>query len=99
VRALGRLWRGELPLDAAFWNWAVIGGLLVNISTTIAFYVLIMNGRPVPAFAIGYALSISYNIMAAVGVWRAADRHTGSPRHAAWARWSAVVLLGLLSMT
>lgn len=98
VRALGRLWRGELPLDAAFWNWAVIGGLIVNISTTAAFYALVMNGWPVPAFAIGYVLSIAYNILAAVGVWRAADRYTGPPLHAAWGRWVALALLGGLSL-
>ncbi|NKC34379.1 hypothetical protein [Falsiroseomonas selenitidurans] len=82
MRRLGALWRGDLPLEVAFWRWAVVGGLVVNLSTSVLFLVLIMQGQPLAALVVGYALSVPYNILATVGVWRSAGRFSG-PRH--WA--------------
>ena len=59
IRPLRRLWRGELPLAEAFWLWAVLGAI----------------GYALAAWIAGYALSIPYNILALVGVWRSADRY------------------------
>ena len=59
---LYRLWRGELALANAFWNWAVFGGLLINVASSALFLFLIMNDRPVSAFIAGYAPTIPYNI-------------------------------------
>jgi hypothetical protein len=93
------LWRGELPLEVAFWRWAVVGGLVVNLSTSVLFLVLIMQGWTVAAFIIGYACSVPYNILAGVGVWRSAAHYAG-PRHwAEAARLTAVIGLTLLSLT
>jgi hypothetical protein len=66
---IGRLWRGDLPLDVAFWNWAVIGGLLVNIVTSVVFFLLLKSGQPLLAVVVGYVLSVPYNVLAMVGVW------------------------------
>lgn len=99
MRRLAALWRGELPLAAAFWDWAVIGGLLVNISTSLAFYALILHGQAIPAFVIGYVCSVPYNILATVGVWRAAGRFEGPPAWATAARGVTVVLMAVLSLT
>jgi len=85
---LSALWLGNLPLEVAFWKWAVIGGLGVNMSTSLAFLVLIMQGQPLAAFVVGYVLSVPYNIVATVGVWRSADRFSG-PRH--WADLARIV--------
>lgn len=95
--AAGRLWRGEAPLDVAFWNWAVIGGLLVNIGTSIGFFVLMQAREPVAALLVGYGLSLPYNALAAVGVWRSAARFAGPPHLASLAKW--VALLGLLVLS
>ncbi len=88
MRRLRALWRGDLPLEDAFWKWAVIGGLAVNLSTSVLFLVLIMQGQPLAALVVGYAFSVPYNILAAVGVWRSAGRFSG-PRH--WADAARIV--------
>ena len=46
MERLRALWTGELALGDAFWTWAVLGGLLVNISTSVLFLVLIMLDHP-----------------------------------------------------
>ena len=94
-----RLWRGELPLVNAFWDWAVIGMLAVNLSTTFLFFVLLSQGWTLAAFAVGYAFSVSYNLLVAVGLWRAAGRYDGAPRWARLARGYAVLVLPLVSLT
>ncbi|MGK7870920.1 hypothetical protein [Falsiroseomonas sp. E2-1-a20] len=88
MRRLHALWLGNLPLEVAFWKWAVIGGLAVNITTSVLFLVLIMQSQPLAAVFVGYALSVPYNIVAAVGVWRSAGRFSG-PRH--WADLARLV--------
>lgn len=99
MTALIRLWRGELPLPQAFWNWAVLGGLAINGSTTILFLVLLMNGQTAAAFVAGYAFSVPYNIITTVGVWRSAGRYEGERRWADLARAVTVVGMTLLSLT
>jgi hypothetical protein len=97
--ALLRLWRGDYPLGEAFWTWAVLVGLLVNISTSIGFLWLVMAGQTAAAFVIGYLCSIPYNIVAAVGVWRSAGRPDADPRWAGPARLAAVLGMTILSLT
>ncbi|WP_191085555.1 hypothetical protein [Roseococcus microcysteis] len=99
MRAALRLWRGEAPLDVAFWNWAVISALVVNITTTIGFFLLFKEGQILAAYLVGYGMSLPYNLLALVGVWRSAARYAGPPFHAALARWAATLLLAVLSAT
>ena len=96
---LGELWRGELPLNEAFWKWAVTVGLIVNASSTILFLVLITLDQPWAALLVGYALTVPYNFVAVVGVWRSAARHHGSSVHADLARGASVILMAVLSVT
>lgn len=96
---IGRLWRGEVELGSAFWNWAVLGGLLVNVASTLCFLFLIMTDRPIVALAVGYGLSVPYNVLATVGVWRSADRYAGERRWAEAAKAATVVGMALLSVT
>lgn len=97
--ALLRLWRGELPLADAFWTWAVLVGLLVNITTSILYLWLIMAGQPVAVLVAVYVAPIPYNIVAGVGVWRSAGRPDADPRWAGPARLVAVLGLIVLSVT
>lgn len=99
MNKLQRLWRGDIALADAFWNWAVIGGLIVNLTSSGLFLWLLTVERPVLAFLAGYALSIPYNIIVAAGVWRAADRHTGDRRWAEAARIITLSAMILLSVT
>jgi hypothetical protein len=93
------LWRGELPLGDAFWTWAVLGGLIVNVSTSVAFLALISADMTWPAMIIGYGCSVPYNIVVLVGVWRAAARHPGPVVQADLARGASALLMTVLSLT
>lgn len=99
LNAIGRLWRGEMPLLDAFWNWAVFGGLVVNITTSLLFLLLITQGQAAAALLVGYGLSVPYNILVAVGVWRSAARDPGPPARAGLIRTVTLVGLLLLSVT
>ncbi len=93
-----RLWRGELPLGEAFWSWAVLGGVLVNLTTTIVFLWLVMAGQTVPAYLVGYGIALPYNLVATVGTLRSAARADADPRWAGPARTAVILLMILLSL-
>lgn len=95
---LVRLWRGELPLRQVFWNWVVFGGLAVNLSTTFGFLMLIAFDRPWLALLVGYGLSLPYNLLVLVAIWRSADRQRESPAMAELYRWVSAAGLVVLSM-
>lgn len=94
-----RMWRGELVLDDAFWNWAVFGGLIVNVTSSVAFLFLIVADRHAAAAVIGYVFSVPYNIAVVVGVWRSAARFDGDQRRADLARIATLVGMVILSVT
>jgi hypothetical protein len=96
---LRALWLGELPLGEAFWTWAIGIGLLVNLTTTALFLALITVDQVWAALFVGYALSVPYNIVAVVGVWRSAARYQGQAGHADLARIATVIVMLALSVT
>lgn len=95
--ALSRLWSGGLPLGEAFWTYAVVGGLAVNLITSLLFLILVSADWLLAALVVGYGLSVPYNVVALVGVWRAAERHEGEPALAKSAR--IVTLIGMILLT
>jgi hypothetical protein len=99
MRKLRALWSGDLPLGEAFWTFAIGIGLLVNLSTTALFLALITADRPWAALFVGYVLSVPYNVVALVGVWRSAARYQGTRVHADLARIVTPVVMLLLSLT
>ncbi|MDG3042416.1 hypothetical protein [Roseicyclus marinus] len=99
MRVIGDLWRGNLPLGDAFWNWAVLGGLVVNVSTSLGFLWLITIDQPLLALVVGYGLSLPFNLVATMGVWRAAARHDGPRIQADLARIAVLVWMGALSLS
>lgn len=92
MNAFARLWRGELPLGDAFWNWAVFGGVIVNGITSGLFYALLVDDRVLLAFIAGYPLSVPYNLVVTVGVWRSASRHPDRT----WAEAAKIVTLSAM---
>lgn len=98
MRKLKFLWRGELPLGEAFWTWAVTIGLAVNMSSVMLLLTLITLNAPEVFFLVCTALSLPYNILAIVGVWRAANHYSGPDLHADLARAASFMLLALLSL-
>ena len=98
MKKLRSLWLGKLPLVEAFWTWAVSVGLLVNVTTSVLFLALITVDRPWAALLFGYALSVPYNLVAAVGVWRSAAHHEGPAGHAELARIVTLIVMLLLTL-
>ncbi len=99
MNSLRRLWRGELALADAFWTWAVLGGLAINVATSALLLFLILADRPISAFIVGYAPSVPYNVIVSVGVWRSAERYAGERRWADLARIVTIIGMVLLSVT
>jgi hypothetical protein len=95
---LAALWKGEIPLGQAFWEYAIAYGTIANIVATAAAIVAAAAGLP-DAVAIGLFLTpIPYIITAVVGVMRSADKYRGPRQHAALAKmaviaWGAVMVL------
>lgn len=92
------LWRGEIALGDAFWTWAVFGGLMVNVSTGLLLLVLIMLDQVWLALIIGKGLSLPFNLLVVVGVWRAAVRYDGPGFQADLARGTVLVMMIILSV-
>lgn len=94
-----RLWLGCLPLADAFWTWAVLGGLVVNLASSALCLWLVVVDRPVVALAVGYLPSVPYNVVVCVGVWRAAARYQGPREWANLARAVTLVAMLVFSLT
>jgi hypothetical protein len=99
MNRLSRLWRGEIALPDAFWNWAVLGGLAINVASSALFLFLVTAGQPILALIAGYAPSVPYNVIVSVGVWRSAESYGGERRWADLARIVTIAGMVLLSVT
>ena len=86
LQRLRALWRGELPLEVAFWHYAIYYGLIINVIATTMSVVLLLVDAPI-ALAVGvHLVPLPYSVVTAVGVWRSAERHGGKGRFAHFAR-------------
>ena len=56
-------------------------------------------GRPWKALVVGYGMSVPYNVLATVGVWRSAARYEGEAGHADLARMVTAVVMLVLTVT
>lgn len=83
---LKELWRGEMPLAMAFWHYAIFYGLIFNVVATAMALVLVVLEVPIAIAIAVHLLPVPYTIVAMVGVWRSADRHTGQDNMATFAR-------------
>jgi hypothetical protein len=96
---LRALWAGELPLGEAFWTFAIGIGLLIYLVTGALFLALLSIDRPWAALFVGHVLTLPYNIVALVGVWRSAGRYQGAAVVADCARIVTLVVMLLFSLT
>lgn len=99
MKSLRALWRGEMPLADAFWIWTVTVGLAVNLVTSALFVALMTNDRVFEALVAGYVPSLPYNLVASVGLLRAAARYDGPALNADLARGAGLLLMAVLSFT
>ena len=88
-----------MPLDTAFWSYAVMGGVAVNVLTSFAFMILVVADKPVAGFIVGYGLSLPYNLIAIMGVCRAAAQDDADPAKAKLYPFVTIAGMVLLSVT
>ena len=99
MKKLRALWSGHLPLSEAFWTWVIAIGLPLNLATSVASLALISADQPWTALAAGYMVSVPYNVLVTVGVWRSAAIHEGDRQHAELARAVTAGLMLVLTVT
>lgn len=97
IDKLKSLWAGEVPLPEAFWQYAVVYGLLVNFVATCLSLILAVAGASPWVYVAVFFLPTPYNVLATVAVWRSAERYEGPRKWADLAR--AVTLIGMLLLT
>jgi hypothetical protein len=98
MRLLRALWKGQLPLVQAFWEFAVVYVALANLCATIAAFAVVAADLPA-ALALGvFLLPVPYLIVAVVGVWRSAAAYAGPQHWATLARAASVLWGGLLAV-
>jgi hypothetical protein len=73
------LWYGRLPLHVAFWKHAVAYGLALNVVANGVMLLLFALETPAALAIAVHFLPVPYLILAAGGVWRSAERFSGSP--------------------
>ena len=89
--AVVALWKGEVPLDQAFWGYAVVYGTIINIVATAAAIAAVAADLP-DAVGIGlFLIPVPYILIAVVGVVRSANRYQGPPKWAGLAKVAVVV--------
>ena len=93
-----RLWAGEVPLVRAFWDFAVIYGLLVNVLADLLLFALLANDAHIALLVFAFVLPIPYNVLVLVAVWRSAGRYEGPQRWMDWARVGIIFWMPLLTI-
>jgi hypothetical protein len=86
LQRLGELWRGQLPLEIAFWHYAIYYGLVINLVATTVSVILLLQDAPIAWVVAVHLLPVPYSVMTAFGVWRSADRYQGRRNFAAFTR-------------
>lgn len=90
MQRLKLLWQGHLPLEMAFWQYAIFYGLIFNVLATGCALVLVVLDVPIAIAVVVHLLPLPYSIMVMAGVWRSADRFPGPDKIAILARVSVV---------
>jgi hypothetical protein len=93
------LWKGELPLAVAFWHYAIVWGLVINIVTSVMTMAVVLADAPAWVLVPVYLLPTPYNILVLVGVWQSAARYEGPRKWADLARLVTLVEMAVLTVT
>jgi hypothetical protein len=90
---LKALWRGDIPLGQAFWEYAIAYGTSANIAATMAAVAAVAAGLP-DVVSVGlFLIPVPYILIAVVGVIRSAKSYQGPGMLAVLAR-AAVIIWG-----
>ncbi len=90
---MNALWRGELPVAMAFWRYLVIYGLPINLAASLAMLLAFAASVPAGFAVLLHLLPLPYNTLAAVGVWRSADRQAGARNAELWKLAAVAIFL------
>lgn len=95
---VANLWLGRVPLARAFWGYAIVGGLIINLYATLLELAVVASGGP-PALAAALHLApIPWIVLVAVGVWRSAGHLSVDAANRALARGATVAWSLLLAI-
>lgn len=94
---IGRLWRGDVGLASAFWEYTIVLGTFAHVVTTGLAYGAFVAGAPLWIAAVVFLLAAPYTLLVTVGVWRSAERYRG-PAHWAHAARIAVLVWAIASI-
>lgn len=95
---MNALWKGQLPLAQAFWEFAVLYMMLANLCATGVALGVLAAGLSVALAVVIFLLPVGYIVVAVVGVWRSADAYDGPLHWAVLARYSSVLLGGIVAV-
>jgi hypothetical protein len=111
MRWIGQLWRGEIALSRAFWIFGVLVPIiLVIVAIVLSWAVMILllffafsgPGAPeglsdgvVVVLVAMAVLTLAYQVVACVGVWRSAERYSGKPIYSILARGALALYLAV----
>ena len=95
---VARLWRGEVPLRTAFWEYAVVYGLVTNVLSVGGALISHAVGAPLVITVTLFLLHVPYMLLVTVAVWRSARRYSGYQLWADLARagvtvWAIIAIL------
>ncbi len=85
-----RLWSGEVHLNDVFWNYAIIYGLILNLTATVLIPLAFMFNWHAALIVLIFLLPIPYNILITVSVWRSAEKYE-DPGH--WPDYAKIITL------
>jgi hypothetical protein len=91
MQHLKELWTGQMPLEIAFWRYAIFYGFILNLATTLVALLLFAMEVPVALAVAVFLVPVPYSVVAICGVWRSADRHAKGQNFAAIAKVGVVV--------
>lgn len=101
LRSLRDLWEGRLSLAETLGTWGLLRGLMLNAGCSAAALSiwLVADSPAASALALTiHFLPVPYNVVIAVGGWRAAGAPGHSPRTRALARAAALGLAALFML-
>jgi hypothetical protein len=90
LHRLTALWRGEMPLQIAFWHYAIYYGLILNLAASTISIILLLNDAPFALVLAVHLIPVPYSVLTAFGVWRSAHRYGGSSKFANFARFGVL---------
>ena len=109
MKWIGRLWHGEYSLGKAFWLFGIVISIIwyfvtkfLSMALMVAMLFIGFSGPSAPNGLLGGSLfilaamavlTLAYQVLAGVGIWRSAGTFSGKPAYAISARCAVALYL------